>query len=269
MPASSRSFCASLRAPGFEVSRVAQLSEACSELAESNPQCVLLDLLLPDARWLEAPARLRALRPDLPIVVLSGVKNQPLELEALREGAQDYLIKGQVDGDLLARSILLFDRAQADGVERGRLRSARLRHRSLHAGAVPRIPGARARAARAAERSPISVLLLAVEPLGDAERVDPESRDLALGEVTKCLKGLLRRTDVLSWLGGAEFGILCEGADATVSAIIANRIEGAVSGWCLAIDGSDLPLVAADRHRQHLQRGHASRCPPGRGSREL
>ena len=229
--------------PRFEVARVSQLSEACSALADSNAQCVLLDLILPDATWLEAPSRLRALRPDLPIVVLSGVKSQPLELEALREGAQDYLIKGQVDGDLLARSILY-------SIERKRMESSVAGfalHDNVTGLCTPALfseylEHALARLER--QSDPISLLLLMVEPLGDSETVDPESRDLALAEVTKCLKGLLRRTDVLSWLGGAEFGILCEGADATVSAIIANRIEGAVSGWCLAIDGRDLPLVA-------------------------
>jgi diguanylate cyclase (GGDEF)-like protein len=229
-------------APSFEVSCVAQLSEACSELAESNPQCVLLDLLLPDARWLEAPARVRALRPDLPMVVLSGVNNQPLALEALREGAQDYLIKGQVDGDELARSILY-------SIERKRTET-RAADFALHdpvTGLCTQtlfceyLEHALARLER--HNAPISVLMLAIEPLEQAELVDPEARGLALGEITRCLTGLLRRSDVLAWFGDSEFAMLCEGADATVSAIIANRIESELAGWSLSLDGDGLPIV--------------------------
>jgi two-component system, cell cycle response regulator len=226
-------------APSFEVSCVAQLSEACSELAESNPQCVLLDLLLPDARWLEAPARVHEIRPDLPMVVLSGINNQPLALEALREGAQDYLIKGKIDGDELARSILY-------SIERKRMES-RAADYALHDPVTglctpalfdEYLEHALARLER--QNAPISVLVLAID---SPELGYPKVQRLALGEITRRLEVLLRRSDIVAWFGGSEFAILCEGADATVSAIIANRIESSLIDWPLSLDDRDLRLV--------------------------
>ena len=67
--------------------------------------CVLLDLSLPDAEGLEALAQVRTVALDVPIIVLSGRSDEVLAVQAVHEGAQDYLIKGQVDARLLARSI--------------------------------------------------------------------------------------------------------------------------------------------------------------------
>src|SRR5262249_16688716 len=66
---------------------------------------VLLDLSLPDAQGLDTILKLHTLVSHLPIIVLTGMENDELAVEALRKGAQDYLVKGKVDGNLLARSI--------------------------------------------------------------------------------------------------------------------------------------------------------------------
>jgi serine phosphatase RsbU (regulator of sigma subunit) len=75
--------------------------------------CVLLDLGLPDAMGLTALERLRARDPDVPVVVLTGRIDDGIGPEALAAGAQDFLVKGQVDGHGLERSIRY-------AVERGR-----------------------------------------------------------------------------------------------------------------------------------------------------
>ena len=66
---------------------------------------MLLDLSLPDAEGLEALAQVRTVALDVPIIVLTGRSDEVLAVQAVHEGAQDYLIKGQVDARLLARSI--------------------------------------------------------------------------------------------------------------------------------------------------------------------
>ena len=75
---------------------------ACSK---GSVDCVLLDLSLPDAEGLEALAQVRTVALDVPIIVLTGRTDEVLAVQAVHEGAQDYLIKGQVDARLLARSI--------------------------------------------------------------------------------------------------------------------------------------------------------------------
>jgi serine phosphatase RsbU (regulator of sigma subunit) len=67
--------------------------------------CILLDLNLPDADGLEGLHELRALAPDLAVLVLTGLDDERRGIEAVGAGAQDYLIKGSTSGVLLARSL--------------------------------------------------------------------------------------------------------------------------------------------------------------------
>jgi serine phosphatase RsbU (regulator of sigma subunit) len=67
--------------------------------------CALLDLNLPDAEGLDGLRRLRALAPDLAVLVLTGLDDERRGVEAVAAGAQDYLVKGSTSGVLLARSL--------------------------------------------------------------------------------------------------------------------------------------------------------------------
>ncbi len=89
----------------FEIQRVEQLSEALARLAHPDIGVVLCDLSLPDSHGLETFAQLHARAPHVPIIVLSGLNDTTMAVQAVHEGAQDYLIKGQVDGQLLVRAM--------------------------------------------------------------------------------------------------------------------------------------------------------------------
>ena len=73
--------------------------------AGSNPDIVLLDLSLPDSFGLETLARWQAEAPTLPVIVLTGSDDEALAVAAVREGAQDYLVKGRIDGALLVQAV--------------------------------------------------------------------------------------------------------------------------------------------------------------------
>src|SRR5687767_8511501 len=88
---------------GFTIDAVSRLSEALRRTRSAD--VVLLDLGLPDASGLEAVTRLMGEAPELPVVVLTGNDDEEMGLRAVREGAQDFLIKDQVDGALLDRSL--------------------------------------------------------------------------------------------------------------------------------------------------------------------
>lgn len=79
------------------------LDEGIAHLAAGGIDVVLVDLSLPDSTGVEACRRLQDKSPTIPIVVLTGLADQKTALKALRHGAQDYLIKGEVNGAMLWR----------------------------------------------------------------------------------------------------------------------------------------------------------------------
>ena len=104
--------------------RARSQAEARSLLPEVT--CVLLDLGLPDSRELESLHWLQEQAPTVAVVVLTGLSDEHLGAEAVRAGAHDYLVKGQVDGSLLHRVIrYAVERRRGEDVQR-QLREARL-----------------------------------------------------------------------------------------------------------------------------------------------
>ena len=89
----------------FELVHTDRLSEALKLLKEGAFDLLLLDLMLPDACGVESVTRVKDAAPSLPIVIMSGVNDEAVAIEAMRSGAQDYLIKGQVDTGMLVRAL--------------------------------------------------------------------------------------------------------------------------------------------------------------------
>jgi PAS domain S-box-containing protein len=88
----------------FRLESVSRLSEAFSRLEGGDIDLVLLDLGLPDSHGLQTFHKLREAAPDIPTVVLTGNTDQETAIAAVREGAQDYFVKGEVSGSRLARA---------------------------------------------------------------------------------------------------------------------------------------------------------------------
>ncbi len=108
----------------FDLHRARSLADARRGLGEAA--CVLLDLELPDSRGLQGLRWLREIAPSLAVVVLTGISDEHLGEEAVGAGAQDYLVKGQVDGFLLQRVVrYAVERARAEETQR-QLSEARL-----------------------------------------------------------------------------------------------------------------------------------------------
>ncbi len=92
--------------PGqFQFTHVETLAEGLAQVGQSRFDALLLDLSLPDSVGRETFLRVRGAAPELPIVVLTGVADDALGLEAVRQGIQDYLRKGQADGAQTSRAI--------------------------------------------------------------------------------------------------------------------------------------------------------------------
>jgi diguanylate cyclase (GGDEF)-like protein/PAS domain S-box-containing protein len=88
-----------------ELTIVESMCDAETHLAGNSSDMILLDLGLPDAQGLDAVRRARLAAPRVPLVVLTGMDDESLATKALQEGAQDYLIKGQIDPRGLLRAL--------------------------------------------------------------------------------------------------------------------------------------------------------------------
>jgi PAS domain S-box-containing protein len=107
-PADARLFTELVRDTGagqWKLHHVDRLSAALDRLSRETFDVMLLDLSLPDADGLDTLIRAHKEAPKIPIVVLTGHDDEALAVRAVRAGAQDYLVKGRMDGDLLVRSI--------------------------------------------------------------------------------------------------------------------------------------------------------------------
>jgi C4-dicarboxylate-specific signal transduction histidine kinase len=99
---------ADVKSPHFEAELycVDRISAGLEYLADNEVDVILLDLTLPDSHGLDTLIKICAQVQEVPVVVLTGLGDEKLAKEAVQKGAQDYLVKGQIGGNLLRRSIL-------------------------------------------------------------------------------------------------------------------------------------------------------------------
>jgi len=92
--------------PGFALNWTESLSSAMSRLARGGIDIVLLDLGLPDSHGIETFMALRSRCSGVPVILLSSADSEPMALETIRHGGEDYLVKSTCTGALLVRNIL-------------------------------------------------------------------------------------------------------------------------------------------------------------------
>src|SRR5437867_12970814 len=100
-----RETLAEIDSPQFELTHVERLSQARQRLAQEQFDVVLLDLVLPDKPHMGSLIEIYDQAGRVPIVVLTGMDDDLMESWTMEEGAQDYLVKGQVDSESLVRCI--------------------------------------------------------------------------------------------------------------------------------------------------------------------
>jgi two-component system sensor histidine kinase KdpD len=111
-----------------EVATASRLEEGLATMARERFDVVLLDLTLPDSTGFETFGHLREADPRIPVIVLTGLDDEDLAVQMMQSGAQDYLIKGALDANLLRRSVrYAIERASADAA----LRQSEEKYRNL------------------------------------------------------------------------------------------------------------------------------------------
>jgi diguanylate cyclase len=232
------------------------IAEAKAALVADQLSCILLDLSLPDATGLEGLKVVRARAPHVPVVVLSGEENEEVAIQAVHEGAQDYLVKRHADAHLLGRAIRY-------AVERKRAELA-LAHQATH-DALTGLPNRTLFLDRLAmtlarlERSgrACAVLFLDLDRFKAVnDSLGHDVGDRLLIDAAGRLLELVRPSDTVARFGGDEFMVLCDDIATEADAIVvAERIAGSLA-QPFRIDGHELHVgastgiaIATDRSR--------------------
>jgi diguanylate cyclase (GGDEF)-like protein len=214
----------------FQITRVKTLAEGFSFLSRERFDAVLLDLSLPDTFGLPTVRQVHAMNPTIPVVVLSGVTDQSLALQAVQQGAQDYLVKGQGHPELLARAIrYAIERKRA---EEHLTHLAQYDHltglvnRSLFR---DRLVQAMARSKRL--HQPIGLMLLDLDRFKTVnDTFGHDMGDELLKAVTERLKVCVREVDTVARMGGDEFTIILEGVSSEQNIlVVAKRITESIA----------------------------------------
>ena len=229
----------------FMVQVAESLKQALETLrsAVDEVDVVLLDLSLPDSQGLETYRAVHTLAPAAPIVVLSGLNDESIAMKAVNEGAQDFLRKAQVDGELLPRAI----------------RYAMERHRLLEQvrqlAIADELTGLMNRRGfmmlaehqrSLAERKGTSLSLVFVDIdrfklIND--KFGHEAGDQALRELAGLLLHTFRRSDAVARLGGDEFVVLMADLNSDGLRTVLERVRKNIAAfneesrfsWSLAI----------------------------------
>ena len=200
--------------------RADTLSRGLERLSRGGVDLVLLDLGLPDSLGLGTFELAYVQYPDIPIIILSGLADEEMAIKTVQEGAQDYLVKGNFDGNLLARAIRY-------AIERHRIK-AELKSLSL----TDELTGLyNRRGFLTLARQQIKIahrlkkrLLLVYTDMDNLKWINDtlghKEGDRALKEMAEIMSNTFRASDLVARMGGDEFAVLgLEEAEADFSKI--------------------------------------------------
>jgi two-component system cell cycle response regulator len=215
----------------FTVVTASTLAAGFERLSRHDVDLVLLDLSLPDTQGLATVVSLHAEAPDVPVIVVTGTADQELAARSLQAGAQDYLIKDEIDPRTLSRSIRY-------AVERHRLQR-QLVNLSLTdelTGLYNRrgfftLAERQLKLSRRHEQG----FIVAIADLDGLKQINdrfghPEG-DRALIASAAILVSTFRDVDIVARLGGDEFAILVVDADDELEHLIRGRLDQQIEAW--------------------------------------
>lgn len=228
----------------FELKCAERLSTGLECLGKGDVDVVLLDMSLPDSNGLDTLIKVRAHSLELPIVVLTSLDEEEFAIKAVQNGAQDYLVKGSVDGNVLVRSIryAIERHRMLKELEEVKLRLEHLAHHDYLTGLPNRhlfydhLNKSVARAYR--HKSMLAVLFLDLDEFKQInDTLGHSSGDLLLLSVSKRLTDCIRMSDIIARLGGDEFTVILDTINsANDAAKVAQKILREMSKVCV-LDG--------------------------------
>lgn len=217
-----------VRQVDLDIEWAGELSEALARLTQGGIDAILLDLDLPDSSGMVTFERAYAFAPTVPIIVLTAEADEEVGIATVQGGAQDYMVKEEVQASVLARSL-------RHAIERHRLLSA-LRSLSL----IDDLTGLYNRRGfsdlgeqylKLAKRSGRGVTMVYLDldrfkTINDS--LGHHVGDRVLLKVGDILKATFRRSDIIARLGGDEFGVLALEASRESSEMLIERLRSSV-----------------------------------------
>lgn len=241
----------------FDLVHADRLSDALDRIRAEPADVVLLDLSLPDAHGMDTVARMLEAAPAVPIIVLTGLADETVAVQAVQAGAQDYLVKGTVEGGTLGRAIRY-------AMERKRLETERaelLRNEREARAAAEAAVNARDEVLRIVAHdignslSAVKIHAMVLERTLPADGVEARKRTEAIRHLTQQMDRL--RQDLLD-VAAIEAGRLSFEPHETALGEVVDDVLGTVAGMAgekgLTVEcavPADLPAVWADRERLH------------------
>jgi diguanylate cyclase (GGDEF)-like protein len=195
----------------YRITHVRTLNDAVLSTDEMTPDVILADLNLPDSRGTQTVASLQTSYPDIPLVIVSSWEDEAISLRSVKAGAQDYLVKGHIDGANLHRVIRYAVERKRTELELVRLahydQLTSLPNRTL---LRERVEHALARAMRSG--TGVATLVLDMDRFKEInDMLGHDVGDKLLVEVAQRIRAAVRDQDTVARLGGDEFAVVLEG----------------------------------------------------------
>ena len=195
----------------YRITHVRTLNDAVLCAEELTPDVILADLNLPDSRGTQTVASLQTSYPDIPLVIVSSWEDEAISLRSVKAGAQDYLVKGHIDGANLHRVIRYAVERKRTELELVRLahydQLTSLPNRTL---LRERVEHALSRAVRAG--TGVATLVLDMDRFKEInDMLGHDVGDRLLVEVAQRIRAAVRDQDTVARLGGDEFAVVLEG----------------------------------------------------------
>jgi len=210
----------------FQIDSLPTIGEALEYLDQGKEvDVIILDLSLPDSKGLAGLGALAARVFEVPVIILTGLNDNEKAVQALQRGAQDYLIKGNISGDLLVRSIRY-------SIERHKLLSM-LRNLSLideltnlyNRRGFMTIVDSRLKEAKR-EGDTIALYFVDIDRMKDInDRYGHTVGDQALIAAADVLRKTFREADILARIGGDEFAVFTTAASTDMDGSIKDRLN--------------------------------------------
>ena len=209
----------------FDIECIARLDSGVERLAKGGIDLLLLDLDLPDSQGLDTFIKAHTQATEVPIVVLTGFDDEKLGLNAVQKGAQDYLVKGKIDGNQLVHAVRY-------AIERNRAEET-FKKMAYH-DPLTGLPNRRGFSILAqlqlkiANRKKGSMLLLFAD-FDDLKSINDNlghhEGDKALIETANLLRKTFRGSDIIARIGGDEFVVLAVENSRECSKILTGHLQ--------------------------------------------